>query len=243
MIFKKNSRKPSSQVRPRRSRMANQCHGFTLIEILVAIFIFSLAMSMLFTSFNSVFSSTAPLEEGAKIHSMAKNCFSIMTSDLMSFFTSLPPAWKKPEFGEDPDPYAIKGELVTLGTETFAKLKFSSLGHIPFHETRQNGISEIIYYVAETMDGNFGIKRFDQLYPHETFEESERDPVICEQVRSFEIRYFDEEGEEFDHWDSETEEFGFATPSEIFVKLAVGNETNTQVFETSVKLSVCRKKL
>lgn len=218
--------------------------GFTLIEILVAIFLFSIIMSTLYTSFNTIFSSVSPIEKGSDAYAMAKSCFSIMTDDLMSAYFSLPPAWKKPEFNEEePDIYALKGESVTLATETFPRLKFSSLGHIPFNEVRAKGIAEIVYYITQNPDGGFVLRRFDQLYPHKEFEESEKDPVICEKIRSFEIRYFNEEGEEQEKWDSESEEYEYATPSSILIKIAISGENQDQIFETSVKLPICRKKV
>ena len=212
------------------------------MEILVAMFLMSMVMTALFTSFHAILGVNEPLEKSAIVHDMAKNCMSLMTADLMSLYTAQPPAWKKPEFDEDPDPYRVRGELVSVETETFPKLKFSSLNHISFGGLRDKGITEIVYYVTASMDRGFVLKRFDSLYPHEEFEESGLDPVICTHLRSLEIRYYDEEGEEYDHWDSETDEFGYATPTSLLIKMALGDPRNTIIFETRVTLPLCRKK-
>ena len=219
-----------------------QTSGFTLMEILVAIFLMSMVMTALFTAFNAIFGVNEPLEKGAIVHDMAKNCMSLITADVMSVYTTQPPLWKKPDFDEDPDPYRVKGELVSVETETFPRLKFSSLNHISFGELRNQGIAEIVYYVTASQDRGFVLKRFDSLYPHEAFEERDLDPVICTHIRSLEIRYYDEGGEEYDHWDSETDEFGYATPTSLLIKMALGDPKNIYIFETRVAVPLCRKK-
>ncbi len=217
--------------------------GFTLIEILVAIFLFSLIMATLYTSFNTVFSSVAPLEKSSESYAMAKNAFSIMTADLMAAYISLPPYWKKPDFDEaEPDRHLLKGEMMTLATEPFHRLRFSTMNHISFNEVRGKGVSEIVYYVTQNPEGGFVLRRFDQLYPHKEFEESGLDPVICESLRSFEVRYFDEEGEEQEVWDSESDTYGYATPASVFIRIAVGGNERDAIFETRVTLPLCRKK-
>ena len=217
--------------------------GFTLMEILVAIFLFSIIMTTLYTSFNTVFSSVSPLENGSDAYAMAKSAFAIITADLMATYISQPPYWKKPEFDTaEPDRYLVKGEMRTIAMETFSKLRFSSMNHIPFNEVRGKGVAEVVYYVTEAPEGGFVLRRFDKLFPHKEFEENIVDPVICENLRSFEIRYFDEEGEEQDTWDSESDSTGYATPRSVFIKIAVRNQERDAIFETRVTLPLCRKK-
>ena len=56
------------------------------------------------------------------------------------------------------------------------------------------------------------------------------------------FKFYDQEGTEYDLWDSDAKDFGFATPTSIGIKLELGNDSDAQLFETRVTLPVQRKK-
>jgi len=66
--------------------------------------------------------------------------------------------------------------------------------------------------------------------------------VLCENVKSLTFKYYDHEGTEFDMWNSDDEEFGYATPSAIGIKLELGIGSDSKLFETMVTLPVNRMK-
>ena len=218
--------------------------GFTLFEVLVAIFILGIVMTTVYTSFNAVVGKTAAIEEGSDIYEMAKNCLNRMSDDLTSIYVSQRPAYHKPEFGEDPEPYRFFAEPAYIDDASFSKLKFSSLSHISFGmSSRVNGICEIVYYVDKSEFGGYVLRRYDALFPHEPFEENSGEPVICENVKSLKFRFYDQDGEEYEIWDSESDEFGYATPTSVDIRLEMGDEETSYIFSTKVKLPLCRKKL
>ena len=67
--------------------------GFTLIEILVALFIFVIVVTTIFGSYNSVFSNAESIKDDMTSYEMAKNCLNRMIIDLQSLHVSLPPAY------------------------------------------------------------------------------------------------------------------------------------------------------
>jgi len=217
--------------------------GFTLIEILIAIFIFAIVMTALFSSHNLVLNSTAVINEGISGYEMARICLDRMIFDLQSVYLNLPPEYTRPEFDAPPEPYRIVGDGINIGNASFSRLRFTSMAHVSFGNSIENGIAELIYYVQETDENYYVLRRADSLYPYKLFEESMNDPLLCENLRSLAFKYYDRDGAEYDVWDSESLDFKYATPVAIGIKLEIGNDSTHQLFETMVVLPIHREKI
>jgi len=217
--------------------------GFTLVEILLAFLILGIVMTTIMASFNAVFSTTDTLNNSGRYFEMAKNCLNRMTLDLEALYVSQPPLYKKPEFNDPPDPYRIVGATTDSDGTSFAAIRFTSSAHLPFAKSKRDGIAEIVYYVQAKNDGHMALKRADHLYPYPEFEEKGGDPVLCNNIKSLIFKYFDADGSEFEEWNSDSDEHGYATPAAISIQLEIGNETAAYDFETTVRLAVRRDKI
>jgi len=231
-----NFQKPASSIQ-------NPASGFTLLEILLAFLILAIVMSTILGSFNAVFSTTDTLENSSKYYDMAKNCLNRMSLDLNALYVTQPPFYKKPEFDDPPDTYRIVGSNADVGGIGFASLRFTSSAHISLDNSSRNGIAEIVYYVQAKTDGQLVLKRADHLFPYPLFEEKGSDPVLCRHVKSLAFKYYDAEGEESEEWNSDTDDYDHATPTAIGIQLEIGNESQSYIFETTVRLAVQRKKM
>jgi len=218
-------------------------NGFTLMEILLAFLILGIVMTTIMASFNAVFSTTDTLNNSSRHYDMAKNCLNRMTLDLAALYVRQPPLYKKPEFDDPPDPYRLVGSTTDVGGTSFAAIRFTSSAHIPLEKSKRNGIAEIIYYVQAKNNGQIVLKRADHLYPYPEFEEKGGDPVLCNNLKSLAFKYFDADGSEFDEWDSDSNEYGYAIPTAVSIQLEIGNETTSYDFETTVRLAVHRQKI
>jgi len=212
--------------------------GFTLMEVLVAITILAVVVTTILASFNSVFSTTEILDENADIYEMAKNGMKRLTADLESIHISQRPLYKPPEFDQPPDPYRIVTTASDMDGMGIAQFRFASRAHISLGKSPGKGIAEIIYYVQAGNDGDLVLK----LYPYPAFEERASDPVLCKYVKSLAFKFYNPDGTESDAWDSDSDEFGFATPKAIAVKLELAKKASSHVFETMVSLPVFREK-
>jgi general secretion pathway protein J len=172
---------------------------------------------------------------------MAKNCLNRMILDLESAHVSLPPEYTPPDFDDPPDAYRIVGDTFYVGTSSFPRLRFASLEHISFGGKKENGIAEIVYYVQALEDGTHVLKRADSLYPYPPFEEKAGDPVLCENVKTLQFKYYNQEGTEYELWDSDAGDLGYATPRAIRIKLEIGKDSASRWFETMVTLPVYRE--
>jgi general secretion pathway protein J len=218
------------------------CRGFTLIEILAAIFIFALVTGLTYGSFEGVFSSADRVNAGSQLYEMGSVCIERMVFDLQDIHVMTYPRYAPPDIDDEPNIYQIKGESAGAAGESFARLRFASLAHLDFRSATQQGIAQIVYYVQETEGDGFVLRRSDHLYPYPEFEENPLDPVLCEQVRAFELIYYDDEGREFEDWDSESDDYEYSTPRSIRIKLALGQDPNLVTFETAVTLPLYRPK-
>ena len=216
--------------------------GFTLMEVLVATAILAIVVTTILASFNSVFSTTEVLGESADIYEMAKNCMKRMALDLESIHIVQRPIYKPPELDQPPDSYRIVATTDDAGGTGFAQIRFASRAHIRLEKRLREGIAEIVYYVQASNDGLPVLKRADNLYPYPDFEEKGSDPVLSKYVKSLAFKFYDGEGLEFDVWDSDSEEFGYATPTAIGIKLELAGKTASHTFETMVSLPLSREK-
>ncbi len=216
--------------------------GFTLLEILIAVFIFAIIVTTIFTSYTSIFNDSGAIDQGMASYEMAKNCLNRMLVDLASSYVTLYPKYAPPDVDDPPDPYRLTGDSLFIKAKEFSMLRFTSLAHLPLNGSMENGIAEIIYYVQDTKDRGFVLRRADNLYPYEPFVEKTSDPVLCEGVKSLTFTYYDIDGEAHDFWDSDAEAWDYTTPKRIGIKLEIEDDSRSLLFETMAALPVYRKK-
>ncbi len=234
---------PEALPRNGSDRQSQRC-GFTLIEIMIAMFILAVVISLVFGSLDGVLGSADHVNAQSDLLEMGQSGMDRITADLNALHIMDYPRYQPPEIADDEQEalYRIKGEAVSMGGRHFAKLRFTSLAHLPFNHDARQGIAEIVYYMLESENDAYTLRRKDSLYPYPDFEEDQNDPIVCEHVQAFEVLYFDHEGQETDDWDSQSRNVEYATPVAVAVKLAVGDKDAPMVLNTRVALPVHRYK-
>ncbi|MFQ5484795.1 MAG: type II secretion system protein J [Desulfobacterales bacterium] len=217
--------------------------GFTLIEILIAIFIFAVLITTVFGSYRSVFSNTGTMDRNMDLYETGQNCLQRIIGDLESMHLSVPPTYSPPGFNEPQEPYRFVGVVDMLGSSTFSRLRFASLSHLPFFPDLRQGISEIVYYVRPSKDGHFKLKRSDNIYPfiYKYTKKKRIDPVLCEEIMKFDLKFYSHDGTEHDEWHSESKAFNYETPKAVKIQIDLTNDLTSQSFETVVILPVNRR--
>lgn len=214
--------------------------GFTLIEVLIAIVIFGMVISLIFASFKEIAFSAKIVDQSSKNYEIANTCLLRMVSDLESVFVSQKPGYVEPEFNSEKDPYRFEGGNSTVQTAVFPVIRFTSRAHLPVDRDFKKGIAEIIYYVDEDENGDLELKRSDRIVFDKDFERKKTDPVLCKKIKKMEVKYHSADGESFEDWDSESEDFSFATPSYVSVSIETGEEDNSFSFGTRIALRSVR---
>ena len=217
--------------------------GFTLVEILIAIFIFSIIVTTAFASYRSILSSVDMIHRDTAYLGMAKDCLNRMILDLQSVYITPSSEYKPPELDNPLDPYRLIGDTPFEGNEAFGRLRFTSLAHLPLEGQTSTGIAQIVYYVQLLDNGSYVLRRSDRLYPYLSFEPKGTDPILCRHIRSLSFRYFDSDDAVLDRWDSDDSEFGYATPRAIRIEIEFGKGSDSQYLETRVTLPAFREKV
>lgn len=215
--------------------------GFTLLEIMVAIFIFAVVITTVFGSFRAVFSSADAVGGDVKTFATARTCLGRMATDLAALQVTQYPRYEKPEFNDPPDPYRVVGDATDLSGTRFGRLRFASLAHLALNRDPRKGVCRIVYYVHPKDDDTLVLRRADHLYPFPEFEESEDDPILCDNVRALEFGYLDADGEVNESWDSDATDTDYATPRAVEVRLTVGTRDRSRTFTTRIALYAFRE--
>ena len=171
-------------------------NGFTLIEILIAIFILTTVLTTVYAAYTGTFRLMRDTRRGDNIYSMARTAMNRMAKDMESAC-------------EYKDSFKfVSGEIEKEG---FMELSFLSSAHLNFYDERSSGIAAISYFVVENDEKEGGIlKRRDELYRDkaEAAEEEisrEGGYILCKGLQSLIYKFYDDSGEEYDSWNSESD--------------------------------------
>ena len=216
------------------------CDGFTLIEVLVAVMIFSIVIFTLFSSFDGFMSTSENITRNVSQSGKMRNTLKRICLDFEQLYVLKVPRYSKPEFNSDPDPYRFVGKEVSVGQKIFSSVTFSSLAHAITGKDLRHGVVRISYYVKENENDTFDLYRADSLPPYPAALESCKDHILGKDISEFEISYTDINGDEYRYWDSESDEFKYIFPASVSLKILFNSQGKNQVFETSIKLISAR---
>ena len=168
------------------------CGGFTLVEILIAIFILSLVMATVYVSYTGILKTSRQLGEEGDIYKMARTALERITRDLSSLQMS-------------EGAYTLSAEKNKTGNRQFHAIYFWSASHLAFSETESEGRPAAIGYFVREDDGgkSFALWRSDVpgIKPDE-IKQPEEGFVICKNIEAFGLTFYDAAGGENDLWDS-----------------------------------------
>jgi general secretion pathway protein J len=166
--------------------------GFTMVEILIAIFILGLVMATVYVSYSGILKTSHQLGEEGNMYKMARTSMDRMVKDLSALQTSS-------------GSFDFRAEKKTLSNREFYSLSFWSASHLAFGENEGTGRpAAISYYVQEDAGGgSFSLWRSDVSGAKPSTEKNTNGGfVICQNVDSWSLRFYDSAGTELDSWDS-----------------------------------------
>jgi general secretion pathway protein J len=215
--------------------------GFTLVELMIAIFILSIIMVTLFGSFNAVFTQSEPISRKTRLAHMGQNCLNRIADDLKQLRIASATAYAKPIANSDPDTYRFLADTQYMAGEEFPRLQFvtgaqtDQSGKAPF----QYSASRVTYYVQQSREGVI-LRRADHHFPFGEFKPVPEDPVVCTHLNALKLTFFDAEGEGRSEWDSDDEITNYATPVSVEIELALGKGAESMILTTRVALATVR---
>jgi general secretion pathway protein J len=166
-------------------KRANRSSGFTLLEILMAISIFAIVISLAYGSYRATFHIIDSTESQTEIYSKAQIAMERMSHDLGSLY---------------------------LGTSGFLQgeadmMRFTSTAHLVLKRNEQAaGYATITYTVEEDPEtGDLRLFRLDTAFrPQETDEpETNKGFLLCDGLQEVQFFYHEINGQQQDNWDSQ----------------------------------------
>ena len=219
--------------------------GFTLLEVLVAMFIFTVVLTTLYTAYTGTFRNIERTESEADLYQTARIVLERMTEDLESVYMV---SQKEPSDDEEEtdQPARFVGTMSEIEGRRLDSLRFASKAHIFFDdEEPYAGTAEIVYYVRENSEevGGFTLYRSDKANFGQSEEEGTGGWILCDRLHAIQFTYYDEEGGAHEGWDSTEDVFKDKLPSGVAIQLELANRTDpeeTVKFLTGVTLPMSK---
>lgn len=198
------------------TRLSGNRKGFTLLEVLIAVFILATVLSTIYAAYRGTFRIIKEAEDDGEIYSMARTAMDRMFKDLSAFSTA-----------SGTIKFVSRSQETGQGEST--GLTFVSGAHLAFSEGESpSGLAEITYYIDEDQrrDGNYRLLRNDALFAEADKEEQPNGGfVLCEQLHSLTFKFFDNAGKEHESWDSasDAEAQKNRAPAMVAIELKLAN--------------------
>lgn len=214
--------------------------GFTLLEILVAMTIFSVTLLTLFSTFRTVSTSSEQVRNEIHHHERIQQCLQVIAADLEQIVLSRPPRYHPPDINQSPDPYRLLGTETGIHGSFFSRLQFSSLNHLDLGPGYIHGAGRIHYYVHR--HGNrLDLHRFDGTLLSDSDPDPCIDPVLIRDIQDFSLTFTDIQGNDHSAWDSESDRFDHTFPTRITISLTPAGQETGVPLQTTVFLPVSRQ--
>jgi len=212
-------------------------NGFTLVEILIAIFILGLVMSTVYVSYSGILKTSHQMEKESNIYKMARTSMDRMIKDLSSLQTNS-------------GSFDFRAKKKTLSNREFYSLSFWSASHLAFGENEGTGSpATISYYVQEDEGGeSFSLWRSDIAGTKPDKEKNLSGGfLICQNIDSWRLRFYDSTGKELESWDSSSlNEQKDKAPAAVKIELTLVNLNDKEKpykFMTKVFLPVKKSRI
>jgi general secretion pathway protein J len=207
-----------------------KARGFTLIEILIAVFILAIVLSTVYASYTGTFRTIRATETDAEVYGMARTVLERMTRDLEATAS-----WK--------GAFTFTARPYNLGNREFTRLIFRSTAHIAFGEQEESaGFAVIEYGVEEgTEKEGYTLSRSDSLYRDPGKEDAPTGGfLLCDRVETLTYLFFDSAGKTYETWDNgDNEAQKKKAPAMVEIRLGLVNEKDREhpfPFMTRVRL-------
>lgn len=211
-------------------------NGFTLLEVLLAMTLFAVVVSVVYSSYSATFTTAHHLEARIVINNKARIVMERLVEDLESVYLG--------------HGGFLKGERKDVGENRGDTLQFTSTAHLIFNKDQLPvSFTTIGYRVATGDDDLLHLYRSDSPYrPAEINEIDEENLgyLLCDGLKSVQLTYINQEDEEVEDWnsnddndrdDNKTKKI----PKMILITLIFADSVesgDTQVFKTGVSLPV-----
>jgi general secretion pathway protein J len=191
----------------RRGCCAHEQAGFTLVEILLALFMFSIIAGAIFASFSAVVDGVERGRVNGEFYRIGRTALQRMAQEVGAALT----------FADDPRT-TMRGENGSADKQPRDRITFVTIPYRRFPATLPaNELCDVSYYIEQNAQGTPALFRTEDCTLDEERQEGGVPVELTDAVVGLDITYFDAEGAH-DDWPSNREETG---PLPCRVRLAL----------------------
>ncbi len=164
----------------RKSCKTSKNNGFTLLEILLAIFILGIVMATILGTFTGIISSSRGAEKRADLHQTGRALMDLISTDIRCIFRQ--PVERKGSF--------FMGELESVEGASMSKMDFVTTNSLSIGLKRDPFLSEVGYRVKRDLKENtYTLWRRAQSPPEYPYNEGGREVPLCRIMGSFKLEF------------------------------------------------------
>ncbi|MCG6879934.1 MAG: type II secretion system GspH family protein [Deltaproteobacteria bacterium] len=215
--------------------------GFTLLEILLAIFILTLVVSAVFGAFRGTFKVVDDTEAQEEIYAAARVALERISEDLASVYGAVSAVEKTPDANATRQQVMFLGEDHEINDKSADNLRFLSWAHVSFKTGRpEEGPAEISYYTQyQEETGELALYRSDTLDYLESPDPGQGGLLLCEGLKWLDFIYYDENGNAHKEWAASERNNEAPLPARVEISIGFENALdpeNPLQFVTGVAL-------
>ena len=226
--------------RQSRGDTRNNDQGFTLVEVLVAMAVFSIILLTIFSAFRTFSTSVDQMNNQRRTTDASHPGLHAMLSDLDQLFLVPYPRYKRPQDQDDADPFRLEGSETPIDGRPFSQLSFTCVNPAPIGAVPANGVSRITYYVRRH-GKRLDLHRADRGWPFDGLLSPCTDPVLIRGISSFSLTYAGGDRPEMATWNSDDTSFDYAFPTRIDIAVGLEGDSGKRMLRTAVVLPVRRE--
>ncbi len=212
--------------------------GLTLLEVLVSLAILGILMGAVYGTYTSTVEAIHIAREKSQIYQITRIVFDRMTKDLECALINVSSPNEKIRLG-------MIGKNQELEGKPMDRIDFTTLNHLALgDEGPQTDLCEVGYRIVEDSENKgFRLFRRDDAIPDEDLTDGGFSHEIAGRVAGLDISYQDENGEEFDAWDSTKGPHAEKLPTLIIIKLSLTDEEAREyLFSTTIHPALAVRK-
>ena len=192
--------------------------GFTLMEILVAVFILGIVMATVLGTFTGIIGSSRDAEKKAELYQTGRALLDLIATDIRGIY-------RQEQSGSGP---FFVGEPETVEGRSMSRVDFVTTNALTIGHQRNPFLSETGYRVKKNRMGHlFSLWRRSQAPPEYPFEEGGKEIPICRIVENFRL--------EFVYNNDKRDSLQYAIPQSVIIHLTINLDGEKETFLTMVR--------
>lgn len=211
--------------------------GFTLLEILIAVFLSGIILSTIFVSYTGTFRIIEDTGSQTDVYAMARTAMERILEDLGSVYVPQGKSDDTTGIGRVP----FTGSEKEIGGNRFTSLRFISTAHLDFEKNQTfPEPAEIAYFVREAAgEKMLALYRSDTPMQQSSPEEGSGGLLLCDGLSNFKCTYYDAGGIEQESWGATDKSSKEIIPAMVSIYLEFKNNSNPEAplkFRSAVAL-------